>query len=102
MTCSVAVLKILIKETGPGGSYLGAQHTFDNFRKELWHSDLFDHDNWESWEGKGSKTIRAKALERVCIMMEKKYQPILTSEQVAKIDMIVEKAQKDLLKSCSV
>ena len=92
----------LIKEIGPGGSYLGAQHTFDNFRKELWHSDLFDHDNWENWEQKGSQTIRDKSLKRVFAMLEKECEPILTLEQAADIDTIVEKAQKDLQEKDSV
>jgi trimethylamine--corrinoid protein Co-methyltransferase len=85
----------LIKETGPGGSYLGAQHTFKHFKKELWHSDLFDHDNWENWEGKGSKTIRDKALEKTYDLLALEYPPIISAEQSAAIDTVVKKAQGD-------
>ena len=84
----------LIKETGPGGNFLCSQHTFQHFKKELWHSDLFDHDNWESWKNKGAKTIREKALEKIHIMLEKEYQPLLTPEQETAIDIVVEKARK--------
>jgi trimethylamine--corrinoid protein Co-methyltransferase len=86
----------VIKEVGPGGNYLNNQHTFKHFKTELWHSDLFDHDNWESWASKGSKTIRDKALGKVCEMVEQEYTPILSPEQEADIDKIVEKAKKDL------
>lgn len=86
----------VIKEIGPGGNYLTSQHTFNNFKTELWHSDLFDHDNWESWKNKGSKTIRDNALEKVCAMLEQEYASHLSLEQSQEIDAIVEKARKDL------
>ena len=85
-----------IKEVGPGGNYLTSQHTFQHFKEELWHSDLFDHDNWENWKNKGSKTIRDKALEKTYNLLELEYQPIVSSDQSAAIDFIVNKAQKDL------
>ena len=86
----------VIKEVGPGGNYLTSQHTFQHFKKELWHSDLFDHDNWENWKNKGAKTIRDKALEKTYNLLELEYQPIVSSEQSAAIDFIVKKAQNDL------
>ncbi len=86
----------VIKEVGPGGNYLTSQHTFQHFKEELWHSDLFDHDNWESWKNKGSKTIRDKALEKTYDLLELEYQSIISPEQSAAIDSIVEKAQSDL------
>ncbi len=86
----------LIKEVGPGGNFLTSQHTFSNFKTELWHSDLFDHDNWDAWEAKGSKTIRDSALEKVRSMLEKKPVSILSSDQELAIDTIVEKAAKEL------
>ncbi len=86
----------IIKEVGPGGNYLTSQHTFQHFKKELWHSDLFDHDNWESWKNKGSKTIRDQAMEKIHSLIELEYPPIVSPEQSAAIDCIVEKAQRDL------
>jgi trimethylamine--corrinoid protein Co-methyltransferase len=86
----------VIKEVGPGGNYLSNQHTFKHFKTELWHSDLFDHDNWERWANMGSKTSRDKALEKVREMLEQEYTPMLSPEQEAALDNIVETAKKDL------
>jgi len=33
-----------IREVGPGGHYLGCQHTQDNFKSAFWRSDLLDYD----------------------------------------------------------
>lgn len=86
----------IIKQVGPGGNFLTSQHTFQNFKTELMHSDLFDHDNWDSWEAKGSKNIRDKALEKVNALLDSETDPILTQQQEDDIDSVVMKAEKEL------
>ncbi len=84
-----------IDEIGPGGNFLGHQHTFKNFRKELWHSDLFDHNNWERWEQMGAKDIRAAAMDKVHAMLEAPAEPLLPADVEASIDDIARKATAD-------
>ncbi len=81
-----------VAQAGPGGNLLASQHTFAHFKTELWHSHLFDHDNWEKWEAKGAKTIRDKALEQTLAMLEKEPQMLVTEKQAAAIDEIVHRA----------
>lgn len=89
----------VIKEIGPAGNFLGHQHTFQNFRKELLHSDVFDHNNWEKWSQNGSKDIRTVALEKVLFLMEQKVKPLLDKDVEAGIDAIVEAATRDITES---
>lgn len=86
----------VIKNIGPGGNFLSHDHTYKNFRKELLHSDVFDHNNWEKWEQKGSKDVRTVALEKVRSLMEQKSEPLLAKDVENKIDAIVEAASKDI------
>jgi len=86
----------VIDEIGPAGNFLGHKHTFKNFRKELLHSDLFDHNNWERWEQNGSKDIHDIALEKVRLLMEKEHEPLLSKEVEAGIDAIVDAATRDM------
>lgn len=86
----------VIRETGPGGNFLTSRHTFDNFKSELWHSDLFDHDNWDAWESKGARTIRDKAMEMTLDLLDRPAAPLLSAAQVAAIDRILETAARDL------
>ncbi|MCG8564411.1 MAG: trimethylamine methyltransferase family protein [Desulfobacterales bacterium] len=86
----------VIDEIGPRGTFLGHRHTFKNFKTELLHSDVMDHNNWERWEQLGAKDIRQVCLEKVKGMMEEEKEPFLTPEQEAAIDAIVEKASQDL------
>jgi len=84
----------LIKETGPGGNFLSTRHTFENFKTELLHPEILDHDNWNSWAEKGARSIRDKALIRVRGMLAEKHEPLLTPEQETAIDHIVQNAAK--------
>jgi trimethylamine--corrinoid protein Co-methyltransferase len=86
----------VIKEIGPAGNFLSHKHTFKNFRKELLHSDVFDHNNWERWVENGSKDIRQTAIEKVRVLMDKEQEPMLSEDIEAGIDAIVEAATRDL------
>jgi trimethylamine--corrinoid protein Co-methyltransferase len=54
-----------IQEIGPGGNYLAADHTVQNFRKELWFPKLFDRKVWSVWEEAGALDIAARAGRKV-------------------------------------
>jgi trimethylamine---corrinoid protein Co-methyltransferase len=77
---------------GPGGNLLASPHTFSHFKTELWHSELFDHDNWDKWEKKGAMTIRDKALEKTRAMLAKDPSPLVSQKQIKAIDAIVDRA----------
>ena len=44
-----------IRDVGPGGHYLGHQHTMDNFQRAFFMPKLFDNNSIEQWEADGSK-----------------------------------------------
>lgn len=54
----------VIKEVGPGGFFLGHQHTRDYFR-ELWEPTLTSWEPRDMWEERGSKTMGDRARDRV-------------------------------------
>ncbi len=55
----------VIREIGPGGNYLAADHTVLNFRNELWFPKLFDRKVWSVWEDEGALDIAARASRKV-------------------------------------
>ena len=38
-----------IREVGPGGHYLGCEHTQENFKEAFWRSELLDYKPFETW-----------------------------------------------------
>ena len=46
----VSMVRALIEEVGPGGSYITEEHTFENFRDEVWFPSLIDRSAYKVWE----------------------------------------------------
>ena len=54
-----------IREVGPGGHYLGCQHTQRNFKTAFWRSDLLDYKPYETWSEEGARDTQRLAEARV-------------------------------------
>ena len=54
-----------IREVGPGGHYLGCEHTQANFQTAFWRSDVFDYKPFETWQEEGEHDTVALASKRV-------------------------------------
>ena len=66
-----------IREVGPGGHYLGCEHTQANFKAAFWKSDLLDYKPFETWEDEGARDTQALASIRVEKMLADYQQPPL-------------------------
>ena len=58
-----------IREVGPGGHFLGCEHTQANFKTAFWRTDLFDYKPYETWAEEGARDTMALAGERVQKML---------------------------------
>jgi trimethylamine--corrinoid protein Co-methyltransferase len=47
----------VIDEVGPGGNYLGTDHTLDHFKCEFWMPRLLDRSRWEEWQANGARSM---------------------------------------------
>lgn len=59
-----------MKEVGPGNTFLETDHTYDNFRDEVWMPRYMERGTWENWESSGSKDIREVCFEKVKEVIE--------------------------------
>ncbi len=66
-----------IREVGPGGHYLGCDHTQKNFKSAFWKSDLLDYKPFETWEDEGARDTQALATLRVEKLLADYQQPSL-------------------------
>lgn len=53
-----------VRDIGPGGHYLGHEHTQANFQKAFFMPTLFDNNSYEQWVAEGSKDATTRALEK--------------------------------------
>jgi len=66
-----------IREVGPGGHYLGCNHTQANFKSAFWRSDVLDYKPYEQWADEGSRDSQALATARVKKLLGDYVQPYL-------------------------
>ncbi|MEO9862728.1 MAG: trimethylamine methyltransferase family protein [Yoonia sp.] len=69
-----------IAEVGPGGHYLGCEHTQANFKDAFWRSDLLDYKPFETWDEEGARDTQTLATARVKKMLDTYQQPALDPE----------------------
>jgi len=50
-----------IAEVGPGGHFLGCDHTQNNFKTAFYRSDIADNGSFEQWEMEGSQDTAKRA-----------------------------------------
>lgn len=75
----------LIKEVGPGGSFITVKHTINRMKTEAVMTKLADRDARTIWEKKGATDIHAKAMKRAKEIMESNTDPLISPELDEKI-----------------
>ena len=82
-----------IMRVGPGGNFLGDDHTANHFR-ENWLPDLSDFNNFENWSENGSKTMVDRARDRIKQILETHQPKPVTDEVREKIEAVLKEARK--------
>lgn len=69
----------VIRQVGPRGNFLTARHTFDNFKTEIHHPELFSRTTYEKW-AKNGKGISDRAGEKADALLAAYERPYLNRE----------------------
>lgn len=75
----------LIKEIGPGGSFITVKHTISRMKTEAVMTKMADRDARTIWEKKGATDIHAKAMKRAKEIMANNTEPLISPELAEKI-----------------
>ncbi len=70
----------LIKEIGPGGSFITAKHTINRMKTEAVMTKLADRDARTIWVKKGSTDIHTRAMKKVKEIMASNTSPLISPE----------------------
>lgn len=68
-----------IEAVGPGGDFIGEEHTYNNFKKEWWMPTLFNRGRHDSWAAQGKPDLAELASKRLRILLEE-HQPQALNE----------------------
>lgn len=83
-----------LREVGPGGHYLGCNHTQANFKTAFWRSNLFDYKPFETWADEGSQDTQALASKRVETLLAQYQPPPIDAGTVAELDAYIAKTKE--------
>ncbi len=83
----------VIEKVGPEGNYLKTEHTRKHY-KERWYPNLFERDTYESWIGRGGKTLVERAAYKVDRILSAHELESLPSKIKEKLKRIVHRTQR--------
>jgi trimethylamine--corrinoid protein Co-methyltransferase len=85
----------LIKEVGPGGTYISKRHTLARLKKEHYMSRLSDRKQYSAWIREGSKQMNDRARERARAILKEHAPPPLDRSVDRRVQGIIKKAAKN-------
>ncbi|MBS3968992.1 MAG: trimethylamine methyltransferase family protein [Clostridia bacterium] len=87
----------VIDKVGPGGHFLGEEHTFNNY-KNFWNPSLISRERYQMWEEKGKTTFGERANKKAKKMLENHEPQCLTDAVLNRLHSIVDEAEKSYQK----
>lgn len=85
----------VIDEVGPGGNFLGEEHTLDHYQ-DNWVPGTLARLNWDSFITGGSKDYKTRVNEKINKILSRGVRNPLPEETLKKLDIIMKEAQEQL------
>ncbi|CAA7600555.1 trimethylamine-corrinoid protein Co-methyltransferase [Acididesulfobacillus acetoxydans] len=79
----------VIKAVGPGGNFIGEEHTLKHFRQNRINTHVLNRENLDNWELGGARTFGELANERAKELLAEHEVPSLPAEVLDRIEEIV-------------
>jgi trimethylamine--corrinoid protein Co-methyltransferase len=86
----------VVKEVGPGGTFLSHPHTLAHFREEIWTPTLFAGENYESWAHGPRETILDRARTRVLDILESHHPRSMSETTEERLLALIDRFAADL------
>jgi trimethylamine--corrinoid protein Co-methyltransferase len=85
-----------VPDVGPGGHYLGHQHTQDNFQSAFFMPEVFDNNAVEQWVAEGSVEITARALAQAKKLLSEYQEPKLEVSVDEALQAYIAKREREI------
>ena len=76
----------VIAKVGPGGNFLNEDHTYKNFKNEVFMPKLIDRSVYANWKRNGAKTLETRVNEKVKEILENYKPESIPDVRLAKIN----------------
>jgi trimethylamine--corrinoid protein Co-methyltransferase len=84
----------VIDEVGPGGHFLGTEHTLNHYKQEFWFPQLLDRRRWEEWQADGGPTLGDRVQAALNEILANHQPAPLAPQAQAEIEAILAEAEQ--------
>jgi trimethylamine--corrinoid protein Co-methyltransferase len=88
----------LIDRIGPGGTFLGEDHTMRHFKGEFIWDTIFDRNMRDEWEKEGARDLVEVAREKADRIIRDHHVAPLSREAGKELDLILRKAKDEMVR----
>ncbi|MEM9270893.1 MAG: trimethylamine methyltransferase family protein, partial [Pseudomonadota bacterium] len=85
-----------VGDIGPGGHYLGHQHTQDNFQTAFFMPEMFDNNSIEQWVAEGSVEITERALKQAKKLLSEYQEPKLDEAKDEELRAYIDRREREI------
>jgi len=93
---SETLTRELIEKVGPGGNYIQEDHTFENFRKELWLPSLMTRQRYNDWQAQGAKDMAQRVQAKIKEILDTHEVVPLPDKVLSSLNKIKQAGNKEL------
>ncbi len=83
----------VIDHVGPGGHFLGEEHTLARFRQEFWWPTVISRMRYDEWKMHGSKTLGQRVKEKTQRIINEHQAEPLPQPILDQIQAVVDRAE---------
>ncbi len=87
----------VIDKVGPEGHFIQENHTFQNFRKELWLPTLMTREHYTKWNETGAKNIVQRVKEKLEHILKTHEVPVLSDKVLSELEQLKIEGEKELV-----
>jgi trimethylamine--corrinoid protein Co-methyltransferase len=85
----------VIDKVGPGGHYLGEDHTMKHFKSETWFPTLINRMRYDEWKNAaGASSMGDRVAQKMREILKNHEVPALPDDILKQIDDIIQKAEE--------
>ncbi|MEP3297678.1 MAG: trimethylamine methyltransferase family protein [Pseudoruegeria sp.] len=85
-----------LREVGPGGHFLGCEHTQNNYKEAFWRSEVLDYKPFETWDEEGARDSATLASVRVDKLLNSYQQPPLDPQILMALNAYVDEKKASM------
>lgn len=92
----------VIESVGPGGHFLTQKHTMENFKKELWTSNLLNRQTIDDWKKAGEPSMADRVKEEIGMILDTHQPSPLNDKVISELERLKKEGEREILKKVSM